>query len=268
MDRNQPHLIKFCKKEHNVHNGSTLRIGTLYDYRHIENQELRDVDEGKYTFVIEFPEEITLDRRWSNLLLQGAVGFGGPDDTPRFPGSFRANIEKLHIVRGSGDEVVVRDTRVHIEREVPDSFIFCMSLKNAPDKPFDGYDDHWTVPSHQTNSFANTLGSLIFDQVPLSSFTESMAQFITPRTASTLNLNVRHRAVIYEDRHITITERNRPTYDTLIELLSNVAFIKPAKFAPEQEYRFMFELTQGRRIFQPAVKGFMVQPNPFKNLTD
>ena len=81
-------LIKFCKPEHNIYRGAKLQIGNLFGYRRIENSEVRDETEGKYEFTIEFPEEIELDRRWANLLLQGVVAFGKTEDAPRFPGSF------------------------------------------------------------------------------------------------------------------------------------------------------------------------------------
>jgi len=266
MNDGPEQLIKFCKKEHNIHSGAALRIGTLYDYRHIENPEIRDAEEGKYTFLIDFPEEITLDRRWSNLLLQGAVGFGGSDDTPRFAGSMNASIENLYIVEQRGENVVVRDTRIRIEREVPNCFMFCMSLMSAATKPFDGYDDKWIIPFQQVQSFANTLAGLFFEQIPLACFEGSITKALTPKTASMLSLNIQHRPVIYEDRHLVITEQNRPSYDRLIEVLSNMAFTKPRKFEAEQEYRFVFELNNGRRLFQPAENHFMIQPNPFKNL--
>ncbi len=82
------HLIKFFKPEHNIRTGSQLQIGTLYKYRHIENSELQDGEEGNFQMVINFHDEIELDRRMSNPLLSGVLRLSNdePDDTPRFPG--------------------------------------------------------------------------------------------------------------------------------------------------------------------------------------
>ena len=41
-------LVKFCDPQFNIHRGASLKLGTLYGYRTIENEELRDEEEGLY----------------------------------------------------------------------------------------------------------------------------------------------------------------------------------------------------------------------------
>jgi hypothetical protein len=260
-------LIKFCNPEHNIHRGAKLQVGTLYGYRTIENPELQDEAEGTYEFTIEFPEEIALDRRWSNLLFNGAIAFGSTDDIPRFAGSFSAHTVKLNMVRQTADSVVVRDTVVRISRSVNNCLIFCMSLfETAEATPFKNYKDHWAFPEQNANEFSRRLGSLIFQQAKLSAFDDSISESHTPGTVATLSLQVMHKKVVYRDRHMRITEHNKPTYEELLEALSSISFFKPESFSKENEYRFIFELNDGKRAFPPKKKNLLLTLNPLADL--
>lgn len=260
-------LIKFCSPEHNIRQGAKLQVGTLYGYRSIENPELQDDAEGTYEFTIEFPEEIELDRRWINLLFQGSIGFGKTDDIPRFPGQFSTHIEKICIVRQTADCVVVKDTTVRISRSVNNSLIFCMSLlETAESNPFKNYSDHWAFPEQSANEFARRLGNLIFQQAKLSSFENSISEILSPGTAGTLSLQGQHKRVVYRDRRMRITEQIKPTFDELLQVLSDISFIKPECFSKENEYRFIFELNNGQRLFQPKKQNLLLSLNPLTDL--
>lgn len=260
-------LFKFCNPEHNIHRGAQVQVGTLFLYRGIENPDLRDEHEGKYSLHVMFPEPIELDRRWTNLLMQGMFAFGDTSDVPRFPGRYRASVEKFHIVEVKGNSVVVRDTRILIEREVLNCLMFCMSaFETAENNPFPEYTDNWSIPEQLATEFGRRLGSLIFQQVKLSSFDESLAKMHTAATITALSLNVRHQRVIYRDREIVITPVSRPSFDELVNVLSDIAFVKPKKYSAEQEYRFVFELGDGRNLYQPKIDRLLVNPNLLTSL--
>tara|TARA_R110002051_G_scaffold322851_4_gene414532 strand:- start:104 stop:880 length:777 start_codon:yes stop_codon:yes gene_type:complete len=258
MDRSSKNLVKFCRKEHNILNGAPIRIGTLHEYRQIENPEIKDEDEGKYTFTIEFPEEITLDRRWSNLLFQGFFGAGCIEELPRLPGKTTVHNESFGIVRQFGENLTIRDTKLRIEREFPDCFIFCMSLMTKVENPFAGYDDKWMVPYCKIDEFTRALASRFIKKIQPFYFEESIAEFFAPKNKDSLNLMIRDREVIYVERNMVITESNRPSYESLFNTLANIPFTKPSIFKPEKEYRFLFELNNGEKVFQPAVKSFLM----------
>lgn len=261
-------LFKFCNQEHNIHRGAKLQVGTLFGYRTIEDPELKDEAEGKYKFQIDFPEPIELDRRWANLLLQGTIAFGETADVPRFPGSYRAHAERLHMVTQTKDGVVVTDTRIQIEREVPNCLIFCMSLlDSAEKKPFGTYSDHWSIPEHRADEFGRRLGSLIFQQAKLSAFDEAILNRHSAATVQGLSLNVRHQRVTYRDRQLVITPKSRPSFEELVGVLSDIAFVKPERFSSEQEYRFVFSLVDGQAIFPPRVERLLLNPNVLTDLS-
>jgi hypothetical protein len=256
-------LIKFCKAEHNIRLGAKLQIGTLFGYRNIENQEIRDDAEGKYDFTIEFPEEIELDHRWANLLLAPGMLFGSKREIPRFNGSFDAHVETMNVVRSLRDSVVLERTKIHINRSVNNCFAFCMSLSEAAEKsPFKQYTDYWVIPDGRVEEFARQLGNLIFQQAKLSYFDSSLTERHSPLTARSLSIGVMHRKVIYRDRHMRITRENKPSYEELVDLLSNVQFLKPPGFSKENEYRFVFELNDGQIVFPAKERNLLLNLNP------
>jgi hypothetical protein len=261
-------LFKFCNPDHNIDHGAHVQVGTLFKYREVEDRDLRDEHEGKYRFNITFPKRIELDRRWANLLLQGAVVFGGTNDIPRFPGSYHTYIENLHLVYQTENSVVVEDTRIRIEREVPNCLMYCMSAFPSADKnPFPQYTDHWSIADQLATEFSSRLGRLIFEQAKLSSFDASILTAHSAATARELSLHVTHRPVIYQDRELVITPDSRPSYEELTTVLANVGFVKPPKHSVEREYRFVFELHDSQRVYAPTVDHLLLNPNVLTSLT-
>jgi len=173
----------------------------------------------------------------------------------------------MHIVSQKGESVVVRDTIVRIKRSVNNCLIFCMSLfETAEANPFKQYADHWAFPDQKANEFCQRLGSLIFQQAKLSLFDDSIAEKHSPATIQSLSLAVRHKKVIYRDRHMRITEQSKPTYEELVEVLSDIAFFKPQSFAKESEYRFVFDLNDRQTMFSPKTKDLLLALNPLLDL--
>jgi hypothetical protein len=262
-------LIKFCKSDHNIRSGAKLRVGTLFQYRQIENADIQDGEEGNYLFEINFPEKIELDRNWSNLLFSGIVHFGGEDlkQFPRIPGGVAAHIDKMHIVEQRANSVVVEDTKVTLKRTSINSFIFCMSMmENAEKCPFEGYDDHWFEPFSSANQLANRMGELIFSQARLEAFDTSLAKVHSPTTIAKLSLNVRHQKVQYRDRSITVTPDNHISFEELYKTIVDIPFSKPLSYAGEREYRFVFDLVDGVKFYPPTVDYIDLELNALAKL--
>ena len=43
-----------------------------------------------------------------------------------------------------------------------------------------------------------------------------------------------------------------PSIDALLQLIDEIAFVKPERYAREREYRFMFTLYDDRQPYQPT----------------
>ena len=260
------YLLKFCKKEYNIKSNSQLRVGTLYDFRDIEQEEIRDGSEGFFDFQILFPEQIELDRRWANLLLNRAIGFGPIGEMPRFPGGFEASVEKMTLVKNTENGVIIRDAAIKIKRWVPNCLIFCMTLAETIElKVFEQYDDKWYIDFAKADRFARILANLIYNQSKLSRFSD-IRDIHSPASLKGLSINFRHRDVKYMDRKLVVTAENMPKYDDLYQILIDIAFIKPPQFSGENEYRFCFDLYDGENIFPPTVKDMLLSLNPLLDL--
>lgn len=229
-----------------------MRIGTLFDFRRQENEEIRDEAEGKHELVLNFEGEVELDRRLANLLVQPAFVFGDASDTPRLPGSTQVHAERLYMV-GEGskpDTVVLRDTVVRVSRSLNDCLVFCMS-KPGTEPPF-SYASSWRLSGESIEAFAAALCRLVFHRARLDhGFARDHQQLLLAAAARKLRVQVAHGPVIYQDRTMHITQATVPTLDEFLYVIDRIAFTKPASFAHEQEYRFMFQVHDGEHEFPP-----------------
>jgi hypothetical protein len=125
------------------------------------------------------------------------------------------------------------------------------AFPSAGSNPFAQYTDSWAIPDDRTAEFAQRLAGLIFEQAKLTTFGDSILTKHSAATVRALSLKGRHQRVIYRDREIMVTPESQPSFDELVKVLEDVAFVKPKQYSPEQEYRFVFELTDGQTIFQP-----------------
>jgi hypothetical protein len=255
-------LYKFCSPEHNISKGAQIRLGSLYSYRSIESDYLRDESEGRYSFYIDFPEQITLDRRWMNLLFQGALAIGDPLPMPKFQGSTSVGFETLSIVKHDSESVTVKNTRAVVHREVSDGLIFCMSMMDdAAENPFPNYDDSWSIPFENASNFSLRLADLIMHQMPLSEIHPSIFETHSMGLIRNMTIQIKHRPIIYGDRVLVVRPNKIPSIDVLIERMDDIAFVKPEKYSKEKEYRFLFAVVDNQRQYAPKQTGILLNPN-------
>ncbi|MBU1329444.1 MAG: hypothetical protein KJ884_22415 [Gammaproteobacteria bacterium] len=69
-------LAKNCFSKDNLKIRKTIKLGTLYEYRKIESAQIIDKDEGKYFFLLKFDGTFEIEKRWFDLMFQGAIGLG------------------------------------------------------------------------------------------------------------------------------------------------------------------------------------------------
>lgn len=256
-------LTKYCSKMNNIERGAKLRIGTLYTYHNIETTELQDAGEGMHQFSIAFEGEVSLPIDVANLLLSGAMEFGSSQNTPRIPGSFKAHIENIHVIKNDSTHVRVKDTKITIDRVVPNCLIFCMSKTiDGQPNPFSRYDDSWSIPIETANKFGMRVAKLLLEKVPLSELCPDAPQYNSANSIKSLGLNLRSGEVIYRDRSIIVSDHSELTMDQFIKVVIDIPFCKPISYAKEREYRFVFEVTDGERLFSPKDKYIDIDLNP------
>lgn len=258
-------IVKYCKPEHNAHSGSRLLVGNLEKYKNIENDELVDSGEGTFKFSIEFLEGAELSTDWANLLFQGQFSFGDTPTNIRFPGRIAVHVEDIRIAYVSADRVVFEHAKAEIEYSAPNALIFCTSISEGDPRttcPFEGYSDYWRIGADQISldQFAGRLGSAILQQMCLDSIDSDISNFRISDLKN-LNLNVRHDRVKYVDRNLVIEKDTPQDAGKLIETYLDVPFCKPKSYSPEREYRFVFTLHNGNRIFPVKNKDLFLDLN-------
>lgn len=248
-------LFKFCKPEHHVERSPTLRVGTLYGYRHIENAELRDGTEGTYEFTLAFDGPVTLEKGLANLLFGNAIGFGGANPNSNLPAFTTSITGPAHLTFSKIDDnsVTFENAEVKISRSVENCLIFCMSrLETAAECAFTGYSDHWQIREDAAQRFTDRLGNLIFENVKLSAFSgDFAAQHSVKSIREELGMRWVHRPIVYRDRVLHVRQDSVPSMAELMAIVNNLEFIKPPEFAAEREYRFTFRLGDNTRQFPP-----------------
>lgn len=242
-------LYKNCKARHNIGSGcKTLRLGTLYGYRAAEDPNIRDEEEGIFHFKMTIKEEVKLSGENANILLP-MFHFGGSKRSP-YRGAIRAKSSGINIISHDDSGVILTVDSVQIERHAPDQFVFCMSISDLrPSQISSQYDSYWDVAHETAQALADGIGSEILKAI---TETPELVLGIAKENTENLKIACRHGVVSYLSREITAKDMSLHTMNSLIDKISNIAFIKPPEFATESEYRFAFEITDGENFFPPS----------------
>ena len=238
-------LVKACRAEHNVRNGSRIQLGTLSYYRQISKEELRDEGEGTHEITLDIHENCKIPTPIFNAIGGGALVIGHPDSQEIFPYLAQAKLDRVRIASTSTTHVEIESAKALIERRHPDGWIFCMSmLEQTDEKIFDGYDDKWSIPYVNAQKFADAIADAFAKQLHLK---ENYTTWLPPVFASDLQGNgkldafieVQHMPVLYGDRTFEIRNDDPAILKRALDQVTNMAFTKPPSFSQEREYRFL-----------------------------
>ncbi|UXV17253.1 hypothetical protein N4P55_15215 [Pseudomonas fluorescens] len=248
-------LAKSCFKKDNLKTRKTIKLGTLYEYRKIESPQIVDQDEGKYSFQLSFDGTVEVERRWFNLMFQGAIALGDDMHYPQIPGSMSAAVHNLEVVGRNDQTIKVRNSNVSIRREALNGFIFCMShvrkQRNARGI-FPDYDDCWYMAALKAQDLGVAISRLLRDRIV--SGRHSGNHVIDPQVPlDDLAIYCRHELVTYLDREMHVSDSSALTVDYLMRKMSDMAFIKPPAFSLEKEYRFSFTIVAADKFILPMV---------------
>ena len=258
-------IVKYCNQEHNAHNGAKLLIGNLEKYKDIENAELADAGEGTFQFTIEFLEGAELSAEWADWLFQGLFDFTNSHNAIRLPGRVALHTEYLQIKKVLPDRVIFDHAKAQIKYSSPNAFMFCTSMSGGDPLstcPFKGYDDYWNVGDDQVSlkQFARRIGDAILQQAPLD-YIDAMLSDIRLAEMKNMDLDIRYGPVKYVDRDLIITKDTHQDVGQIIRTYLDVPFCKPISYSAEKEYRFVFTLNDGNRIFPVKKKDLFLDLN-------
>lgn len=228
-----PAFAKFCAPEHNIKAGcNSIRLGTLYSYRAIENKLLRDEGEGTFSYVIKFPNQIEVSPEWLS-----SFEFDGPGN---------CSFNGVHI-----DDGRVKLKEFSVSGSTPNCWIYCMSRSvGSAGSITDAHKDKWTIEADKLAAFVKQIANSLFDgltvkELPANLLEKHNIKYIYEN----LGISADFKEVSYVDRAVTIKAVEDYTVSDIEKLSNDIAFIKPKKFELEQEIRIAFWLVfEGKKI--------------------
>lgn len=228
-----PVFAKFCAEKYNIKSGcNTVRLGTLYGYRTIENELLRDNGEGTFSYALEFPDYLEASPEWLDSFEFG--GGGG-----------------LHIGAMKVDNGRVKVKNLNLSGSTHNCWIYCISKSiESAGSITDAHADKWTIEADKVSGFANYIGSVLWSELTFQDLPPDLTEkYSLQEIQQRLSLNVEIREVEYVDRFVLIKDPKEFTISDMEMLRDKVAFIKPVKFKDEQEVRIAFWLMfDGKKI--------------------
>ncbi|WP_152416360.1 hypothetical protein [Pseudomonas sp. PAMC 26793] len=228
-----PDYAKFCDPKYNIKSGcNTVRLGTLYGYRTIENEKLRDEGEGTFSYSLNFPDYVAPSPQWLSAF---EVEGGGV-----------AEIGDIRIVNGR-----VEVKSVSLSGSTHNCWIYCISKSSeSAGSVTDTHEDKWTIAAEKLAAFANHLGAILWSELTVRDLPDDLTgKYGLQEIQQRLGLFIETRDIEYVDRFVVIGGEEELQVSHVETLRDRVAFIKPEVFKDEQEVRIAYWLTfDGKKI--------------------
>lgn len=222
-----PDFAKFCDPKYNIRTGcNTIRLGTLYGYRTIEDEKLRDDGEGTFSYSLEFPDFVAASPEWLSAFEVEGGGIG-----------------KFGDVRVVNGRMEVKS--VSLSGSTHNGWIFCMSKSTGKAGGVtDTHQDKWTIPADKVMGFANYIGGLLFNDLTYQDLPADLTnRYSVQEIQQRLGMHFDVKDIEYVDRFVLVGREEDLQVSEIESLRNRVAFIKPVKFKEEQEVRIAFWLT-------------------------
>lgn len=237
-------LTKFCKYQHNIINSNKLLIGNFYKYREIEQADIADQHEVRSYIKIKLDGAVDVSSKWLDTVLQGIIGFNpGPRIEPDFRVDIRTQENDLVINRKPGADEVNIVGSIGVDFQLPNSFIFCMSVNDGKiEKKFAGYDSQWSFKIEMAQSFAFHVAQKIMERLTIDFIENDFLRFIKVSDIGNINIKWKFGMVNYNSRTYLVKKQENMTTENLFRILRESAFQKDPAYASDKEYRFIFSL--------------------------
>lgn len=288
-------LYKHCKDEHLPGKHSTIRFGTLSEYRRNENIAVRDKDEGMFRITLNFPNRTRVRR---SSLREATF-----DTSPLFAGVHQSNLRVRafdgYLTTGtvySTDDVqiesqtedsIVMSGLINIYAEGTDAYVLCFSQNHELGKVIkdDSYNSRWNVRQGRVMEFAGRAARLIREKL-LSDKRYISHRTIGPLRSSVLaqppknsymvaNVSAEIWQVLYREKEMIVrADFTDDIISDIHECINRSAFIKPLEFEHEREIRIIFrpcviDSRDGTRYLLPNyLEPMLISFAPFLDLVE
>jgi hypothetical protein len=257
-------LVKFCRADHHLGISEKIQLGSLEYFKRMENDDLRDSDEGTIEVEISHPEGVFIPRNLVGRALPGMVSYEGEQES-------KAKLTvsgRLPQVQMMSSGLLVRGLIKYRARAI-NSLVFCMSVGNP--KKFNTvkeYKAKWQFPFSDRDRFASLLQKSVEDnllaewQVVPDARNWSNVDNSAPKRVSVVHRHVRYLS----DRSIMIRKMDEFHLKKLEDIFDDIAFIKPNAFKGEREYRFVVKVHAGDDELQCTPLTVLLPAQPFRNI--
>lgn len=236
------YLMKSCQKKHNIIESNSIRVGTLFGFRTLENLELQDESEASYDYIVRIIEANIP----SEVFVYVAAWEIGDENFPYNSVSTPLNskqakgIWEAERIRSNRYDVDVTDMKIYFTSLHHNCFVFCMSMSEyLPTQPkFKGYDDYWYFKHNDATAFSEEIKELITKKIKDSNNPLGIDNF----NPDLIEVKAKHGMVMYNKKTSTISRGDEANLIQLIKRLENICFTKYERYKKDEEYRFCFEV--------------------------
>lgn len=222
MAKAESTIYKFCRPEHNIAlNSRTLRLGTLHEYRNIEQSEIVDADEGTF--------KIDLD-------------FQGRPVTPDAVSILTTHLADSFSIEGgdmNGNTGVMKLGKIKLNTSLSDCWILSMSFAKRTDVPSlaELYKSSWGISGNDAiQNFLHAIRERLLHSICLDDLQGKIGEIPISKLQSSFSIRCHAGSVCYMDR-IHVASPETFTSADAIRLINKIPFIKPKRFEEEKEYR-------------------------------
>lgn len=255
-------LYKHCPSKFYPSTGKSLRLGTLSEYRVIENDAVRDEYEGLFNIDLVFDGTKQFEIDW---LIRTSFGTWKPSMND---GSYFRNLSQrvlstpraVGVVYSTDDLTIERNYSgsirptgsIFLHYECADAYVFCMSENQETGSVIydDSYDTFWKLPRTNLDKFCESVSRLLISHFQ-SDFKQEVdtigpfqgAPFGLPSAfPRKLALSVVYsvQVVQYQDKKIQLCEQSQKVLDEVVSMIDRSDYIKEPRFSPEREVRVVF----------------------------
>lgn len=282
-------LYKHCKGIHLPQAGAAIRLGTISEYRRIENDAVRDKHEGTFRISLNFPRQtrvgiINLRRA---TLDTSPLGAGTHDNNLRvvtFNGDYTTgcvySTDSVTIEKRTEEDIYLSGT-VNIFAEGADAYVLCLSRSNTPGSVIRDpeYNAIWSIRPGCVLGFVRDLSAHLHTFLSEGDYFSGETigpfhapGFSPPPQSEYLGFGISSEIwqIIYRDRTIEVkTDITEEIIRDIHQSLDNSAIIKPLSFSHEEEVRVLFrpvlvDKRDGKRyLFPNYLKPALVPFEPF-----
>ena len=252
------YLVKSCSHKNHPNNSGTLRIGSLTEYRDLENKQVEDREEGFYRI------KFDLKDKWISTDLFNHLNYAHNS-------CFSAHIHRLHMKANSGPAVLV-DYQADYTWINSNRLIFCITKIDRVEEAqsiFSNYDDSWAVSYSKITWLKNAMERKILDKVKGMIGSGDFIFGSSFNDESKIIIKSYAQDIIYQSRDLYLGNKDIDSMaDTFISLFENVKFIKPVDFKKEKENRLVFDFYYDGNIVFPEIKSLIIPAQGVVELFD